>query len=47
MEYVDYYLQDPIIQLVLFSTFVVCVYSFFKFVLDKLARFLGFKDDEE
>jgi hypothetical protein len=47
MEHVDYYFQDPIIQLVLFATLAVCVYDFFKFVLNKFARILGFKDDEE
>ena len=47
MKHIDYYFQDPIIQFVLFVTLIVFAYDFFKFVLDKFAKLLGFKDDEE
>jgi len=46
MEVVDYYLQDPVVQLVIFVTLVVCAYDAFKFILEKFANLIGFKDDE-
>lgn len=47
MNHFGYFLEDPVVQLVLLVTIAVCIYDSFKFVLEKLASWLGFNDKEE